>query len=102
MNARHAHIVITAAVADWAADSEPRLAWIAHCLARHGSGDWGDLDDCDCRANDHAARNRQGRLLSSYAVPAWIAAGADNAVWIITDALDDPDTATTILFPSNY
>ena len=65
-------------------------------LARHLAGDWGDLDVDDRRANDHAARTRDGRLLSRYDVPAWLAAEADDALWIITDDLADPDSATTL------
>lgn len=102
MNARPVLIVTTAGVADWAAESEHRTAWLAHSLSRHLAGDWGNLDVDDRRANDHAVRNRDGRLLSSYDVPAWLAAGNDTALWIITDDLDNPDTATTLLWPSEY
>ena len=103
MHARPALIVATAAVADWVADSDHHTAWLAHCLARHLAGDWGDLDTDDRRANDHAARTRDGRLLSRYDLPAWLAADTqDEALWIITDDLADPDTATTLLWPSDY
>ena len=103
MHARPALIVATAGVADWAAESEHRTAWLAHRLARHVSGDWGDLDVDDRRANDHAVRTRDGRLLSRYDLPTWLAAGTDEtALWIITDDLADPDTATTMLWPSDY
>jgi hypothetical protein len=102
MNTRPALIVATAAVADWAADSEHRTGWLTHCLARHVAGDWGDLDTDDRRANDHATRTRNGRLLSRYDVPAWIGTDSDTALWIITDDLADPDTATTLLWPSEY
>ena len=102
MHARPALIVATAGVADWAAESEHRTAWLAHRLARHVAGDWGDLDVDDRRANDHAVRTRDGRLLSRYDVPTWIGADSDTALWIITDDLADPDTATTLLWPSEY
>jgi hypothetical protein len=103
MIAGHARIVVTANVADWSADSEPRLTWIARCLARHTTQDWGDLDPDDRCTNNRAVRDRQGGLLSRYRVPPWIADDAnDDAMWIITDDLDDPDTATTILWPSDY
>lgn len=39
MHARPALIVATAGVAGWAAESEHRTAWLAHCLARHVAGD---------------------------------------------------------------
>ena len=103
MRTRPTLVVTTATVSDWAADSEHRLAWLTHCLQRHVAGDWGDLDPDDRRANDHAVRTRDGRLLSRYTSPAWLAAGTqDTALWIITDDLGDPDTATTLLFPSDY
>ena len=103
MQARPALIVATAGVADWAAESEHRRAWLAHCLARHVAGDWGDLDPDDRRANDHAARTRDGRLMSRYTVPARLEAGSPSkALWIITDDLADPDTATTLLWPHEY
>ena len=40
-------------------------------LRRHATGDWGDLDDQDKRANDEAVahegdEDRQGRVLSAY------------------------------------
>ena len=103
MHARPTLIVATAGVTDWAAECDHRTAWLAHCLARHLAGDWGDLDTDDRRANDHAIRTRDGRLLSRYDMPAWLAADTrDTALWIITDDLADPDTATTLLWPSDY
>jgi len=103
MRTRPALVVATAAVADWSAESEHRTAWLAHCLARHLAGDWGDLGADDRRANDHAARQHDGRLLSRYDVPAWLAADPHpQALWIITDDLAHPDSATTLLWPSDY
>jgi hypothetical protein len=99
----HLLVVTTAAVADWAADSDHRARWLAHCLQRHLAGDWGELDPDDRRANDHAVRSRDGRLLSRYDLPAWLAADCpDHALWVITDDLADPETATTLLLPSDY
>ena len=81
----------------------PAMAWLAGCLARHLTGDWGDLDADDRAANDHALRHGQGRVLSAYELPADLAGTtAERQVWVITDDLDDPDTATTILWPSDY
>jgi hypothetical protein len=48
-------------------------------------------------------RHRCGRVLSLYrrrAEPA--ATTGDDRLWIITDDVEDPDTATTILWPSDY
>jgi hypothetical protein len=95
--------VVTATVLDWAADESTRMAWLADCLARHLTADWGDLDLEDRAANDHALRHGQGRVLSAYRLPAELADTArESRIWVITDDLDDPDTATTILWPSDY
>lgn len=103
MNARQVVIVATAGLADWSDESTHRKTWLGHCLERHLTGDWGDLDADDRRANDHAVRTRDGRLLSRYDLPSWLAANATKtALWIITDDLADPDTATTLLWPSEY
>jgi hypothetical protein len=93
--------VMTAGIADWMTDDEPRCAFVAGCLARHHRGDWGDLDAEDWAMNDRAAMMRAGRLLSAYSAPEELDP-IDRRVWIITDDLDDPDTVTTVLWPSEY
>lgn len=60
-------------------------------LARHLTGDWGDVPPEDARANDEAI-TRGGRLLSSYAV-------GDQRIWVITEA---DRSATTFLLPEEY
>jgi hypothetical protein len=60
-------------------------------LARHASGDWGDLDDEDRRENEQSLRYGW-RILSSYQV-------GERTVWVITEA-DRP--VTTILLPEEY
>ena len=96
-------VVITAYVAAWADDGIERQAWLAECLSRHDNGDWGDLDPEDRAANQLSLRRHEGRLFSRFVVPDPRAADTDeDAVWIITDDLDGPDTATTILWPSDY
>jgi hypothetical protein len=99
-----ADVVMTAHVAWWIDEQPDRLAWILNCLARHNSGDWGDLDPDDRAANNHALRHRDGRVISNYPIPAELADETvdDDAVWIITDDLDDPDAPTTVLWPSDY
>jgi hypothetical protein len=44
--------------------SQPGTDWMA-LLMRHSTGDWGDLDAKDKRANDDAVMNG-GRILSTY------------------------------------
>jgi hypothetical protein len=78
--------------------------WIIGCLARHDQGDWGDLGSDDHAANNHVLRHRDGRVLSRYPIPAELVddASNDDALWIITDDLDDPDAPTMVLWPSDY
>ena len=61
-------------------------------LTRHLSGDWGELEEHDWRANDSALRDGS-RLLSSYA------ASNGERFWIITEAHRQ---ATTALLPEEY
>jgi hypothetical protein len=60
-------------------------------LARHATGDWGDLCAFDRRQNEVALRTRE-RVFSSYDTPA-------GKVWIITEA---DRSVTTILLPEDY
>ena len=60
-------------------------------LARHASGDWGELDDDDRRENERSLRHGW-RVLSSYPI------GAER-IWIITEA---DRSVTTILLPEEY
>ncbi len=60
-------------------------------LARHATGDWGDLCEFDRRQNEIALRDGY-RVLSSYPVD-------EERVWIITEA---DRSVTTILLPEEY
>jgi len=60
-------------------------------LARHATGDWGDLCAFDRRQNEIALREGL-RVLSSYEISA-------GRVWIITEA---DRSVTTILLPEEY
>ena len=60
-------------------------------LARHATGNWGELCAFDLRQNEIALREGL-RVLSSYEVPA-------GRVWIITEA---DRSITTILLPEEY
>ena len=60
-------------------------------LARHATGDWGELCAYDRRQNEIALRDGY-RVLSSYEIPT-------GRVWIITEA---DRSITTILLPEEY
>jgi hypothetical protein len=60
-------------------------------LARHATGDWGELCTFDRRQNEIALRDGY-RVISSYDVPT-------GRVWIITEA---DRSVTTILLPEEY
>jgi hypothetical protein len=60
-------------------------------LARHASGDWGELCAFDRRQNEIALRDGY-RIFSSYPV-------GRECVWIITEA---DRSVTTILLPEEY
>jgi hypothetical protein len=60
-------------------------------LARHATGDWGELCSFDRRQNQIALREGL-RVLSSYSV-------GEKSVWIITEA---DRSVTTILLPEDY
>ena len=61
-------------------------------IARHASGDWGDLCPEDQQANDDALRVG-ARLLSAYHTD------CGRKFWIITEA---DRSATTVLLPEEY
>jgi hypothetical protein len=61
-------------------------------LARHQSGDWGDLDEADKRENE-VSLEKGFRLLSAYTLTTGV------KVWIITER---DRSATTILLPAEY
>ena len=62
-----------------------------HWLARHVTGDWGELDEHDKQANDTAVQQGE-RILSAYGT-------GENKLWIITEA---DRSVTTILRPDEY
>jgi hypothetical protein len=69
----------------------------ADFLARHVTGDWGDLCDDDRRLNNLALTDGS-RILSASTT------GNDERIWVITEAADDHDhrSSTTILKPEEY
>lgn len=54
-------------------------------ITRHMMGDWGDVDDDQCRANDEAVRREEGRIISAFFTE------TGNATLVVTD-LDCPRT----------
>jgi len=61
-------------------------------LARHVTGDWGDLAEEDKEENELALVERL-RILSAYNLP------TGEKVWVITEA---DRSATTLLLPEEY
>ncbi len=73
-----------------ALDQHAIHAWTL--LARHESGDWGEVPPGDWSENDWSVANGF-RILSSYSL------GADTRIWIITEA---DRSVTTVLLPDEY
>lgn len=66
----------------------------AALLARHQSGDWGNIGNHDVAANQEALKHSL-RVFSSY-----VLLGAGNSrAWVITEA---DRSCTTILLPEEY
>ena len=66
-------------------------------LARHVSGDWGDLCEEDRQSNDDSLIDGS-RILSAYHTSRRV------KLWVITEATDESGhrSATTILLPEEY
>ncbi len=66
-------------------------------LAKHASGDWGEVSKGDKKLNDEALVDGS-RLLSAYRTL------KDERIWVITEAADEDGDrlATTILLPEQY
>lgn len=87
-------VVMTSAIAEWVRETNNDV-FVWKSLARHQSGDWGDMCEEDVRSNDFACdpNNAPQRILSQYIFD------EDTKIWIITEW--DRST-TTVLFPSDY
>lgn len=81
-------VVATPAVLDHFAEHDIN---VRTSIARHVTGDFGDLDDADKSANRQAIQFG-GRVFSAYNI-------AGLRIWIITEA---DRSSTTVLFPSEY
>lgn len=85
-------LMMTRGVNDLVAEDERFAKFVVACIARHLSGDWGDVCEADKKENEVSLKEGF-RLLSSYeneGMP---------KIWIITEA---DRSATTILFPQEY
>lgn len=78
-------------VATHGASAEFDEGFMIACLCRHATGDFGDLDAEDQRANRHAV-NHGLRVLSQYK-------DGERVLWVITEA---DRSSTTCLTPSEY
>ena len=70
-------------------------------IARHVTGDWGDVCDEDAQANEQALE-LGGRLMSVYGITVPMEDNETSAsirVWVITEA---DRSVTTILLPEEY
>lgn len=61
-------------------------------IVRHATGDWGEVDAHDHRANDEALAHGE-RLLSSYRTP------TGDTLWVISEA---DRSSTCVLRPDEY
>lgn len=64
----------------------------ARYLARHATGDWGELDERDSKENEFSLQRRL-RLMSAYRLK------DETKIWVITEA---DRSVTTILLPEEY
>jgi hypothetical protein len=60
-------------------------------LARHASGDWGEIDAHDRRENKLSLRHGW-RIVSSYPI-------GEKVIWVVTEA---DRSVTTVLLPEEY
>ncbi len=77
-----------------------RPEYLAECLTRHASGDWGVVCAEDADTNNEALKEGL-RILSAYPIdPAKPCKGfGENTLWIITEA---DRSVTTFLLPDEY
>jgi hypothetical protein len=84
-------IVMTDGIETLLATHEADIGVLSLLLARHQTGDWGDLDDEDTRENDLSVKDGF-HILSSYRLD-------HEKVWVMTEA---DRSVTTVLLPSEY
>ncbi|MCL2872803.1 MAG: DUF6094 domain-containing protein [Betaproteobacteria bacterium] len=92
------NLVMTAAVSNNVEDGSLN---INPFIARHFSGDWGDLSDSDKAQNERALKSGEERIFSSYNLDKKYEGqyGTEDKLWIITEW---DRSVTTVLFPTDY
>lgn len=85
-------IVVTAGIHAFMDENPQFKLHVHHCLARHLSGDWGDLSTDDWATNEEALLEGY-RLFSAYKQEGM------PPLWIITEA---DRSVTTVLLPDEY
>lgn len=83
--------VMTRGVSEFMKEEEIVHGELVGLLARHQTGDWGDVVQDDWQANEDALEF-DGRLLSAYEF-------YGKRIWIITEW---DRSVTTVLFPDEY
>jgi hypothetical protein len=68
---------------------------LGHLVARYKRGEWGDADHGDIERNNHAVRDGNLRVFSSYEVPE----SPDGRLYIITE---HNRKLTTVMLPTEY
>lgn len=84
-------VVVTRQINNDIAEDSKFAKEVHKSLARHHSGDWGELSEFDKEVNEEALEWND-RLLSAYET-------SRGKIWIITEA---DRSATTVLYPDEY
>jgi len=84
-------VVMTRTLNEWVQQDPARYEFLQAFMARHQSGDWGNVCEEDAQVNADALIYGN-RILSLYE-------HEGTFIWIITEA---DRSVTTILFPSDY
>ena len=87
------HVYVTQGIDELQTSDLSFAKFVAKCLIRHQSGDWGDLCKEDKELNEYALESGEDRLFSKYEYNGTI------SIYIITEW---DRSATTILFPEEY
>ena len=90
-------VLMTPGVSELMEGEKLELKEVCSFLARHLSGDWGELDSHDRRRNEDAL-HEGSRLFSAYR------STAGDKLWVITEAASDGGfrASTTVLLPGEY